>query len=240
MTSPARTHAADPVLVRRGRRRVLAVMSFPLVAGGLLSGWPRHVSAASVVPPQLATLDAAATALFDAAENRQWHEARSMLTSAKAAAQGAASLLDAFVEAGGELHRYYQAINSLSGDLVEAETALSVKDARWLVSAADRIVSRAGELSQPFAERSGSLAQRVEVLLFLARRMRRALVWSDSLGFRSARDDFRRLWHEASTQSSTLPPDTRRALDDALTNLSRTNSAREARDLQRAVEALRR
>ena len=63
---------------------------------------------------------------------------------------------------------------------------MSVKDRRWLASSADRIASRAGELSQPFAERGGTVHQRVEVLLFLARRMRRALVWNDQSGYRSS------------------------------------------------------
>ena len=194
---------------------------------------------AAAIPPAVAALDTAAASLFDAAERRQWSRARTELDKARSAARGAAALEGPFAKAGGELHRYFQAINNLSGDLIEAGTALSVKDARWLVNAADRIAARAGELSQPFVQRSGAIAQRVEVLIFLARRMRRALVWSDGMGYQAAREDFRRLWANMHTQVSALSPGAQKSLDDALARLSSTTNAGHARALQRAVEALR-
>jgi len=76
---------------------------------------------------------------------------------------------------------FFQARNNLTADLIEARSALSK---RWLASCAVRIAERAGELSQPFADESNTLARRVEALLFLARRMRQAkgrTIWDSAL-----------------------------------------------------------
>jgi hypothetical protein len=70
-----------------------------------------------------------------------------------------------FDAAEGQLNNFFQARNNLTGDLIEAKTALSVKDRRWLVSSADRIAARAGELAQPFAQQANVLIARIEALL---------------------------------------------------------------------------
>ncbi len=222
------------------RRRLIAAAA--LVPTSALALWlaPRGASAAvSALPAAISDLDAAAMLLFDAAEAGQWTHASAALTRARTAANSTGALEGAFTEAGGALHRFFQARNNLTGDLIEARTALSVKDRRWLVSVADRIVARAGELSQPFAERGGTTIQRIEVLLFLARRMRRALVWSDEPGYRSARDDFKQLWQSMAPEMASLAPEKRRALDDALLRLSLSRAAHDVKRFYDAVAALR-
>jgi hypothetical protein len=202
---------------------------------------PRRASAATAaMPAALRDLDAAAMSLFDAAEAGLWAQARRALARAQAAANATGELESAFTEAGGALHRFFQARNSLSGDLPEARTALSVKDRRWLASVANRIVSRAGELSQPFSERGGTERERIEVLLYLARRMRLALVWGDSFGYRSAHDDFKRLWEVArGGLAATVPADKLRDLDDALIRLALSKAAVDVKRLYDTVAALR-
>lgn len=218
----------------------MAAATLAPLAALALSLAPRRASAAvSAMPAAIGDLDAAAMSLFDAAEAGQWAQAGTALVRTRAAANAAGALEGAFTQAGGALHRFFQARNKLTGDLLEAETALSVKDRRWLASSADRIVSRAGELSQPFAERAGTVHQRIEVLLFLARRMRRALVWSDESGYRSARDDFKRLWQLTGPEVTSLAPEKRRALDEALLRLSLSKAARDVKRLYDAVAALR-
>lgn len=222
------------------RRRLIAAATLAPVGALALSLAPRSARAAvAALPAALAALDVAAMSLFDAAEAGQWAQARTALARARAAANATGALEGAFTEAGGALHRFFQARDSLTGDLIEAATALSANDRRWLASSADRIVSRAGELSQPFAERGGTVYQRIEVLLFLARRMRRALVWSDELGYRSARDDFKRLWQSVGPEMSALAPEKRRVLDEALLRLSLSKAATDVKHLYDAVAALR-
>jgi hypothetical protein len=233
----ARAEAAAVELLSQ-RRRLMA--SAVLVAGSGLSLTPMQARAAeTAMPSVLKDLDSAALALFDAAEASQWARARTALARARSAANAAGALEAAFTQAGGELHRYFQARIDLTGDLIEAGTALSVNDRRWLVSSADRIAARAGELSQPFAGRNGSVQQRIDVLLFLARRTRRALVWTDEFGYRSAHDDFKRLWQST---ASELPPEAsapRRALDEALQRLTLSRSTAAIKQLHDAVAALR-
>ncbi|MFZ5543124.1 MAG: hypothetical protein ACOZJZ_06175, partial [Pseudomonadota bacterium] len=125
------------------------------------------------------------------------------------------------------------------GDLLEAGTAISVKDRRWLVSVADRIVARAGELGQPFVGSRDSTQQRIEVLIYLARRMRRALVWADEDGFRSAQRDFRRLWQLTASELTPDASERRRVLEEALTRLTLSRSTAAIQQLYDAVAALR-
>lgn len=233
----ARAEAATVELLSQRRRLIAAAV---LAAGSGLSLTPLRARATGTAMPSiLKELDAAALALFDSAEASQWERARAALARARTAANAADSLEAAFTEAGGELHRFFQARNNLAGDLVEAGTALSVKDRRWLVSTADRIAARAGELSQPFAERTGSVPQRIEVLLFLARRMRRALVWADEVGFRSAQRDFRRLWQSTAIELTPDVSERRRVLEEALTHLTLSRSTAAIQQLYDAVAALR-
>lgn len=233
----ARAEAATAELLSQ-RRRLIAAAA--LAAGSGLSLTPMRARAAgTAMPSALKELDGAALALFDAAEAPRWESAWTALARARTASNAAGSLEAAFTEAGGELHRFFQARNNLAGDLIEAGTALSVKDRRWLVSTADRIAARAGELSQPFAERHGSVPQRIEVLLFLARRMRHALVWHDEIGFRSAQGDFRRLWQSTANELAPDASSQRRVLEDALTRLTLSRSTAAIKHLYDAVAALR-
>lgn len=237
----ARAEASTTALLAQRRRLLAAATLGPAgiaaIAAATLS--PRSAHAAAGTPSPVRDLDAAAVALFDAAEAGQWPKARSALASARRADAATGALEASFTEAGGELHRFFQARNDLSGDLIEAGTAISVKDRRWLVNVADRIVARAGELAQPFvAGSAGGLQQRIEVLIFLARRMRRALVWADDTGFRSAQSDFKRLWQQTAAELAPTLQSRRRALDEALQRTALTKSTRSVRELYDAVVAM--
>ena len=235
----ARAEAATAELLSQ-RRRLMAAASLGSV--GVMAGvlLPLRARAAAAVPAPVHDLDAAALALFDAAESGQWVQARTALKRARAAATAAGTVGGQFTEAGGALHRYFEAKNGLSGDLVEAGLALSVKDRRWLIGVAERIVTRAGELAQPFAERSDTVTPRIETLLFLARRMRRALVWGDSFGYQGAHQDFASLWQTLRGELAARVPAGRiQALDQALQRTARSRSADDGRRLYQAVWALR-
>ncbi len=222
------------------RRLILGAMTLPLATAVLTLGISQHARAATgTIPLPVLDLDRAAMALFDAAEDGHWDRARQSLDRARAAANALTAVEAAYSDDGGHLGHFYAARNNLSADLIEAKTAISVKDRRWLVSSADRIAARAGELSQTFVGADDSLTPRIETLLFLARRMRRALVWQDNTGFSSARHDFRNLWQMTRTDLKTLPTERLHALDEALAkNAGRTSQAN-ARLLYEAVLALR-
>jgi hypothetical protein len=230
--------AARAVCASR-RRLFTAAAALSLV--GLVSLAPVRGAraAAAGAPAALHDLDAAAMALFGAAEAGQWSDARAALDRARAAAAEVGAVEPAFLAAGGQLTQFFEARNNLGGDLVEARTALSVKDRRWLVSTAGRIADRAGELSQPFAEHGNALIPSVEALLFLARRMRRAVVWQDDIGYRSAHDDFKRLWKDVREPLRKQSPDQVRALDQALAQMTHERSTAQAKALYAAVQQLR-
>ena len=223
------------------RRRLLAgTAALPLIGlAAFVPARPARAAADSTPPAAVRDLDAAAMALFDAAEAGHWSAARQALGWARAAAAAVDAIEPAYLAAGGQLSRFFEARNNLGGDLVEARTALSVKDRRWLVSTAGRIADRAGEFSQPFVEHGNALIPSIESLLFLARRMRRAVVWQDSIGYRNAHDDFKRLWDGVRDQLRQKSPDKVRALDDALARMTQARSTLEAKALYAAVQQLR-
>ncbi len=230
---------AAPVRELPRRRALAAAAALPLLASIVMTAAPRSARAAtSAVPRPVIELDRAAMALFDAAEAGQWAAARQALDRANAAADAAVRLESQFTGAGGTLSHFYQLRNDLDGDLVEARTALAAQDRRWLASAADRIVRRAGELSQPFAQRADTLLPRLETLMYLARRMRSALVWQDPDGFRRAHEDFDRLWQAVKRDLSNEPPERVRAVDDALLGTSLSKSTADVRRLYAAIQAL--
>lgn len=223
------------------RRFTTLAAALPLAASALL---PMAAVAAAPaqpapLPDTLLALDRAAMALFDAAESSDWAQAAQALDRARTAAEGVAPLQAAFVEAGGEQHRFMQARNDLGSDLIETKTALSVRDPRWLASTAGRIAAHAGELSQPFATRAHALLPRVLALMFLARNMRQALLWQDNNGFDMAQGDFNQLWKALKGQLTAVPAARVRALDDALAKLALSRSAATARQLYDAVLAIR-
>lgn len=235
----ARAREATADLLSQRRRLIAAASLGPVgvLAGALL---PLRARAAAALPAPVRDLDAAALVLFDAAESSQWLQARAALARARTAATAAGSMGGLFTEAGGALHRYFEVRNGLSGDLVEAGLALSVKDRRWLIGVAERIVTHAGELAQPFAERSDAVTPRIETLLFLARRMRRALVWNDSFGYQGAHQDFASLWQTLRLELAASVPAARiQALDQALQRAARLRSADDGKRLNDAVLALR-
>ncbi|WP_295637050.1 hypothetical protein [uncultured Methylibium sp.] len=235
----ARAEAATAELLSQRRRLIAAASLGPV---GIMAGTlaPLRARAAGALPSSVRDLDAAALVLFDAAASARWVQARAALARARTAATAAASLGGPFTEAGGALHRYFEARNGLSGDLVEAGLALSVKDHRWLIGVAERIVTRAGELAQPFAERSDKLTPQIETLLFLARRMRRALVWHDSIGYQGARGDFGSLWQAMLPElAPSVPAGRIQALDQALQGATHSPSPSAGKRLDEAVRALR-
>jgi hypothetical protein len=123
-------------------------------------------------------------------------------------------------------------------EVIEVQTALSVKEKRWLVSCAARIAARAGELSQPFDGQTNALIPSIEALLFLARRMRQAGVWQDDIGFGVAQDDLKRVWQTLSVELKRQSPERVRALDDALTRVSNSHSSAALKSLYTSIQGL--
>lgn len=198
------------------------------------------VRAAAEMPKAMLDLGLAAMDLFDAAEVGNWAAARDALSRTRTAAASLSTAEGAYTDAGGALHRYIQARNALDADLLEAGTALSVQDRRWLVGVASHVAAEAGELSLPFVGSGGTVAPSVEALLFLALRMRRALVWQDDIGFRAATDDFARLWRTVRVPlGERVPADRLNALDAALGQVVDQKSADQVRRLYGAIVALR-
>ncbi|MEO7114928.1 MAG: hypothetical protein ABIZ18_03635 [Caldimonas sp.] len=229
-TGGAAARASDAISV--SKRRLLggtALLAVGVPIGARAAGTP--------VPGSIRELDNAAMALFDAAEAANWDGAAKALERAKSATLGAKDLERAYIDAGGGIGHFIEAKNNLSADLIEARTALSVKDKRWLISAADRLESRAGELSQPFADQSNAIVPRIETLLFLARRMRRALVWGDDGGFRDARDSFDRLWSPLRSELAGKPSVS--AVQEALTSIVKSPTSTGLKKLYAATLALR-
>lgn len=203
-------------------------------------GLPLRASAANAALPAVAvSLDAAAMALFDAAEAANWDEAEHALERAGAAAIEVNDLQSKFIAAGGAISRFIEVQNNLGADLMEAGTALSVRDQRWLINSADRIESRAGELSQPFLDRSDALSPRIETLLFLARRMRRARVWHDDGGYRQAFDDFKRVAAPLRAELGKRSPQGTLALDRALERIGNSPTSADLKALYADVLGLR-
>lgn len=217
------------------RRRLLAAAS--LLASAVCAP---GVRAAPPLPGAVRALDAAALALFEAAEAGDWTRAQAAVQRARQAATDIDAVEGAYTEAGGVLHRFYAARNALGGDLVEAQAALAARDRRWLAAVADRLLARAGELALPFAGGGDDLAARIETLLFLAQRMRRALLWEDPIGYRGAQRDFETLWKPLRAELAARADGARlKALDDALARAAHVQTPAAARALAAAVLALR-
>jgi hypothetical protein len=231
---------ASTMSVVRRRGLLAGAAALPLLASG---GWlaaPCTARAATPLPAAVSDLDQAAMALFNAAEAGEWNAARTALERARAAAAATDTLDAAYVQAGGDRYRFFEGRNGLRGDLVEARTALSVKDSRWLVSTADRILAHAGELALPFAMHANVLVPRLEALLSLARRMRRARVWNDASGYEAAQQDFDTLWKALRGElGGKVATERMRALDDALRGLTSSATSGDLRRLYDAVAALR-
>lgn len=189
-------------------------------------------------PGTVRALDGAATKLFDAAESGNWDDAASALRRVQSIAPGVSDLESAYLAAGGGIGDFIAVVNNLSADAIEAGTALSAKDRGWLVSCADRIASRAGELSQPFDRRANAVVPRIDTLLFLARRMRRALVWSDEGGLLNARDSFTRLWSSLCDELAGKQPTEVGAVQRALANVGKAPSLGDVKRLYEATQAL--
>lgn len=199
----------------------------------------RAAPALLAFPPALRVLDQAAMDLFDAAVAKRWPQAHEALARARKAAAEVGPLEPAFVDAGGDLSRFYRARNDLGADLLEASTALTAKDERWLASCADRIADHAGTLSLPFDARSDKLIPGVESLLALARRMRNALVWQDEAGFRNAHDDFKTLWTALRLKLTGRSESRVHALDLALNRVAISRAPQDLLALEQAVRDLR-
>lgn len=220
------------------RRGFLGASALLLGLAATLSPPRPARGAANSIPPAVRNLDSAAMKLFDAAEARDWSAAQRALDGARATGAAVDNLEGPYTDAGGQLENFFQVRNGLGADIVEAGAALSAKDPRWLVNSADRIAARAGELSEPFAQHSSALLPRIESLLFLARRMRRARLWQDDSGFRSAHDDFKRTWQGLRRDLRNQPAEKLRALDEAFARVSDLNSGADLKALYTAVLGL--
>jgi hypothetical protein len=202
-------------------------------------GFPETARAqTAIIPDTVRALDAAATKLFVAAEAGKWVDAAPALRRVQSIAPSVSDLESAYVDAGGALEDFIAVVNNLSADAIEASTALAVKDRRWLVSCADRIASRAGELSRPFDRRVNAVVPRIDTLLFLARRMRRAIVWGDKGTLTHAHDGFTRLWASLRDELAGNQPTAVNAVQRALANVGRAPSPGEVKRLYEATQAL--
>ncbi|MEZ5603943.1 MAG: hypothetical protein R3E41_06900 [Burkholderiaceae bacterium] len=233
----------QPFLAAR-RRTLAAFATLPAlpIATAMTTTAPdaAHDADAIVAPQPVLDLDRAAMDLFDAAEAGRWRDARDALSRARAATAALRSVEGAYTDAGGALHRYIEARNGLGADLLEAGTAVSVQDRRWLVSVASHVAARAGELSLPFVGHGNAVAPLIAALLYLALRMRRALVWQDDIGFHAAMGDFARLWTSLRGRlGARLAADRMHALEAALGRLTSHASAADVRRLYDSVIALR-
>lgn len=108
----------------------------------------------------------------------------------------------------------------------------------WLINSADRSVLRAGELSRPFDRRADVVLPRIDTLLFLTRRMRRALVWSDEGGLLNAHDAFERLWSSLRDELAGKQPTAVGAVQRALAAIGTAPSPGQIKRLDEATRAL--
>jgi hypothetical protein len=222
------------------RRRLLMISAaVPLVAffARARAASPSP-AAAPAIPRPLLDLDSAAMALFDAAEATRWDDAHNALAKVEGSAGAIAALEARYTEAGGNLERFFEATNHLSADLIDARAAESVRDRAWLLASADNILERAGDLTEPFARRTDAALPRIEVLLVLARRMRRALDWQDVPGFEAALRDFNRLWPIVRSQVAARMPGQVQAVDQALVPIAQSRTVDNLRALSTAVHKL--
>lgn len=79
-------------------------------------------------------------------------------------------------------------------------------------------------------------ALKVDTAMFLARRMRNALVGGDTLAYESAHQDFSRLWLDLRRSLADLDRAKVAALDRALTLAALSRNAQTVRELQRAAQ----
>ena len=200
---------------------------------------PAHAAApAQPVPHVVLDLDTAVLALFDAAEARRWDDAHKAIASAQSAARSLRNLEASYSEAGGETSRFFTTTDQLSADLIDASAAASVRDQPWLVSTADNLLARAGDLTEPYVSRIEAAAPRLEVLLVLARRMRQAPVWENENEFDDARRAFDLLWPSVRDQLDVRRPQLVVRVDAARAGILVSPSSTNAGDLYAAVRNL--
>jgi hypothetical protein len=235
----ART-AASKRTFDRARRRVLAGVGAALLLAGIAAAPPGRAAPAPAqqVPRPLLDLDSAASALFDAAEAERWADAHKALVAAQTAARSIDDMQTSFSEAGGRLSRFFAATNQLTADLIDARAAESVRDRPWLVDSADNLLARAGDLTEPYAARIDAPLPRLEVLLVLARRMRRAPAWQDAGGFAAARGAFDRLWPALRAELIVRAPRGVGRVDAARARITTAPSSANARSLYLELRGL--
>jgi len=219
------------------RRRTLVSLGIALLAGAgrLAEASP---APASTVPQTVIDLDASTLAFFEAAKAGRWDDVHKELEAVRNAARSVPELQSSFTDAGGELSRFFAATNALTADLVDAAAAESVWDRTWVVSAAENLLARAGDLTEPYAARIDATAPRLEVLLVLARRMRRAPEWLDTTGYASARRSFDRLWPALRGQLGAQRPHLVESVDAARAGIAGPPSPANAHTLYVAVRNL--
>lgn len=229
-----------PIEIDPSRRRLLAIAAtVPLLAAFTRArAASPSVATTPAIPQPLLDLDFAAMALFDAAEATHWDDTHKALSKVETSAAAIAALEARYTEAGGQLERFFEATNHLSADLIDARAAESVRDRAWLLSSADNILERAGDLTEPFARRTDAELPRIEVLLVLARRMRRALDWQDDQGFEAALRDFNRLWLIVRRQVAARMPGQVQSVEQALASIARSRTVENLRALSTAVHEL--
>jgi len=223
------------------RRRMLttaAAVSLLAVSASARAASPPSRSTASAIPQPLLDLDFAAMALFEAAEATHWDDAHTALSKVETSAAAIAALEARYADAGGKLETFFEATNHLTADLIDARAAESVRDRDWLLASADNILTRAGNLTEPFARRTDAALPRIEVLLVMTRRMRRALDWQDDEGFEAALRDFNRLWLVVRSEIGARAPERVQAVEQALASIGQARNVANLRALSTAVHEL--
>ena len=219
------------------RRRLLVNLGIALFAGAGRLAYATPAPAPTL-PQTVVDLDAATLAFFEAARAGRWDDAHKQLEAVRNAARSVPELQSSFTDAGGELSRFFAATNALTADLVDASAAESVWDRTWLVSAAENLLARAGDLTEPYASRIDATAPRLEVLLVLARRMRRAPAWLDTTGYASARRSFDHLWPALRGELRAKRPHLVESVDAARAGITGPPSSANAHTLYVAVRNL--
>jgi len=123
--------------------------------------------------------------------------------------------------------------------LARADRAAAGADRIALGKAANRMTLLAGELAQPFADaQEAPTALKVDVAMYLAWRMRQALISGDTSGYEAAHAAFDRLWLDVQRSTPGVDDVRLAALERALTMAALSHSAQAVIELQSAAQAV--
>jgi len=178
--------------------------------------------------------------LFDAAATMHWRSARVALQALhEQIGQLDETSRTQFTAAGGPVENWLAARAGLLAGLARADRAAAGADGIALGKAANRMTLLAGELAQPFADaQEAPTALKVDVAMYLAWRMRQALISGDTSGYEAAHAAFDRLWLDVQRSTPGVDDVRLAALERALTMAALSHSAQTVIELQSAAQAV--